>query len=65
MFRTQAYTAHVVEPTSAQAECSFCGKRRDRVEQMIGSTMELSFICNECVDDCNRVLDPDAGQRWW
>ena len=27
---------------------------------MIGSSIKRSFICNECVENCNEVLDPDA-----
>ena len=35
--------------------CSFCGKTRDEVEQLIAGPGV--FICNECVDLCERVIN--------
>ena len=35
-------------------ECSFCGKGRELVTSLIAG--EKSFICNECVDLCVKVL---------
>ena len=39
--------------------CSFCGKRRDQVDILIaGSILETVgiYICNECVDVCNKII---------
>ena len=35
--------------------CSFCGKRRDEVEMLLGSVGD-AFICNECVETSLIVL---------
>ncbi len=34
--------------------CSFCGKEKDEVERLIAGPSVL--ICNECIDECNRIL---------
>lgn len=37
--------------------CSFCGKHQDEVQKLIaGSSV---YICNECVNMCNEILDLD------
>jgi ATP-dependent Clp protease ATP-binding subunit ClpX len=43
--------------------CSFCGKRQDHVLQMFRGTG--GFICDECVENCWRLLDadPDDNRR--
>jgi ATP-dependent Clp protease ATP-binding subunit ClpX len=38
--------------------CSFCGKRQDHVLQMFRGTS--GFICDECVENCWRLLDADV-----
>ena len=35
--------------------CSFCGKSQDRVERIIAGPNV--FICNECIQLCNEILD--------
>ncbi len=35
--------------------CSFCGKDRDEVEQLIAGPNAV-YICNECVALCNAIL---------
>jgi ATP-dependent Clp protease ATP-binding subunit ClpX len=38
--------------------CSFCGKDQDHVRKLIaGPTV---FICDECVDLCNDILEEEA-----
>lgn len=37
--------------------CSFCGKRQDMVERMIAGPDSGIYICNECVEICNEILD--------
>ena len=34
--------------------CSFCGKHKDQVEELIQG--QNVFICNECVDLCNDII---------
>jgi ClpX C4-type zinc finger len=39
--------------------CSFCGKDQDHVRKLIaGPTV---FICDECVDLCNDILEKEGG----
>jgi ribosomal protein L37AE/L43A len=35
--------------------CSFCGKNRSEVERLIAGPKAV-YICNECVDLCNRII---------
>lgn len=35
--------------------CSFCGKEKAEVERLIAGPSVL--ICNECIAECNRILD--------
>lgn len=35
--------------------CSFCGKEKSEVERLIAGPSV--FICNECIAECNRILD--------
>jgi ATP-dependent Clp protease ATP-binding subunit ClpX len=40
--------------------CSFCHKTQDQVETLISSPSEAfnrAYICNECVEVCNSVLE--------
>ena len=39
----------------AEACCSFCTKKQDQVEKLIGGT--TVYICNECVRRCVGVLE--------
>ena len=38
-------------------KCSFCGKTQDQVKKLIAGPDV--FICNECVDLCNEILDEE------
>jgi len=38
-----------------QFKCSFCGKTEDEVTQLISGPGV--YICNECVDLCNGILE--------
>lgn len=35
-------------------KCSFCGKKREKVELMVGGS--AAYICNECVDECMKLM---------
>lgn len=45
--------------------CSFCGKRQDEVKKLIAG--EDAYICNECIDICNDLVDAakPAGDGNW
>jgi hypothetical protein len=36
--------------------CSFCGKTSDEVKKLIAGPS--AFICDECVELCNDIMDP-------
>ena len=40
-----------------QFKCSFCGKTQDQVKKLIAGPDV--FICDECVDLCNEILDEE------
>jgi ATP-dependent Clp protease ATP-binding subunit ClpX len=44
--------------------CSFCGKGKDAVEVMISgpSTGPGVYICNECVELCNKIIAEQASR---
>ena len=37
--------------------CSFCGKTQDLVSRLIAGPNGSVYICNECIDICNDILD--------
>lgn len=37
--------------------CSFCGKSRNQIERIIAGPGV--YICNECVELCNEILDEE------
>ena len=41
--------------------CSFCGKRQDEVKKLIAGPNV--FICDECIDLCNDIVQEDQGQE--
>ena len=38
-------------------KCSFCGKTQDQVKKLIAGPDV--FICDECVELCNEILDEE------
>ena len=38
--------------------CSFCGKSRDQVRQMITGPSGI-YICDECVDLCSELIEDE------
>lgn len=40
----------------SEPHCSFCGKRRAEVDQLIGGDDTEGYICNECVEDSYALL---------
>ena len=41
----------------SKLKCSFCGKTQDQVKKLIAGP-EV-FICDECVELCNEILDEE------
>jgi len=39
--------------------CSFCGKAQDAVSRLIAGPGGNVYICNECIDICNDILDAE------
>ena len=39
-------------------KCSFCGKSQEQVRKLIAGPGV--YICDECVDLCNEILDEDV-----
>jgi ATP-dependent Clp protease ATP-binding subunit ClpX len=39
--------------------CTFCGRGYDQVERLVAGPPDV-YICNECVDLCNSILEQDA-----
>jgi ATP-dependent Clp protease ATP-binding subunit ClpX len=47
--------------------CSFCEKTQDEVDTLISNPSNTSsrvYICNECVEVCNVVLEDHGQQKW-
>lgn len=44
-------------PSNERLKCSFCGKTQDQVKKLIAGPDV--FICDECVDLCNEILDEE------
>ena len=42
-------------------KCSFCGKTQKQVRKLIAGGGV--FICNECVDLCNEIIEEELGQE--
>lgn len=39
--------------------CSFCGKPADKARKLIASPAADTYICDECIELCNELLDED------
>lgn len=58
---TKNMTVDNCERAQLELSCSFCHKHRDRVKFLIAGPPLLGeipiYICNECVDVCNRIIN--------
>ena len=45
------------KPPDSRLKCSFCGKSQDQVKKLIAGPGV--YICDECVDLCNEILDEE------
>ncbi len=48
-------------PQNDRLKCSFCGKTQDQVKKLIAGPDV--FICDECVELCNEILDEEFFQQ--
>ena len=44
-----------------ELHCSFCGKTQSQVKRLVAGPGV--YICNECIELCQSVLDDDMGYR--
>jgi ClpX C4-type zinc finger len=47
----------------SNVRCSFCSKRRADVGLLIGAQPSECFICNECVDLCNEIVEEELEEE--
>ena len=47
----------VDEINTDKLNCSFCGKAQNEVKKLIAGPSV--YICNECVDLCNEIIDDE------
>jgi len=45
-------------PSSVKRSCSFCGRSEDEIRRLIAGP-EAVYICDECVELCQEILDED------
>jgi len=50
-----------VEKDKSKLNCSFCGKSQSKVKKLIAGPN--TYICNECVDLCNDILDVEEKEK--
>ena len=39
--------------------CSFCSKTQEQVRKLIASSSRETYICDECIELCNEILDEE------
>jgi ATP-dependent protease Clp ATPase subunit len=44
----------------APTQCSFCGKGWDDHVRLIDTLLNPAYICNECIDRCQQLIDRKA-----
>src|ERR1700712_2685852 len=57
---TAPLTEPIAEPVAAEISCSFCAKPAHEVAKTVAGPG--IYICNECVQICNTILDAEAKQ---
>ena len=50
-----------MEKDKSKLNCSFCGKSQSKVKKLIAGPN--TYICNECVDLCNAILDVEEKEK--
>lgn len=51
-----------IEKKEGIMKCSFCGKSDSEVEQMVSGPNGI-FICNDCIDICNEILEEQISKE--
>jgi ATP-dependent protease Clp ATPase subunit len=46
--------------TRQDHRCSFCGKKRNQVQRLIGGPNGVN-ICNQCIDLCREIIEDEKG----
>jgi ATP-dependent Clp protease ATP-binding subunit ClpX len=46
-------------PSRRKERCTFCGRGYDQVDRLVAGPPDV-YICNECVDLCNSILEQDV-----
>lgn len=57
----EAAAPAIREPVEAERCCSFCGQAETLAGPLFGG--EAAYICEACLDACNRVLEADQQRR--
>ena len=50
-----------MDKNNSKLNCSFCGKSQSKVKKLIAGPN--TYICNECVDLCNDILDVEENEK--
>jgi len=55
------------KPSDEALRCSFCHKSQDVAAKLISSPNDnpRAFICDECVEVCNAILEDDKPKLPW
>ncbi|MBR5273019.1 MAG: ATP-dependent Clp protease ATP-binding subunit ClpX [Clostridia bacterium] len=51
-----------IENQNVELVCSFCGMPHDRVDKLFSGAVKGVFICNECVELCQELLDKEFNE---
>jgi ATP-dependent protease Clp ATPase subunit len=57
-----AHPSHAADHPGAAppTRCSFCGKGWDDNVRLIDTMLNPAYICNECIDRCQQLIDRKA-----
>ena len=50
-----------MDKNNSKLNCSFCGKSQSKVKNLLAGPN--TYICNECVDLCNDILDVEENEK--
>ena len=57
--RTERDTVPGTKESSLATKCSFCGKKREKVQRLVTGPGQVS-ICSECIDLCVEIVEEEA-----
>lgn len=64
-FKTMT-TASTSAPVNSKLCCSFCGKSNEQIDYLIAGPLSSDiriYICNECVDKCNQIIQEEVERK--